>query len=412
MKILIFGGTGKIGSAIAWDLVKQEAVEAVGLVGRRRRALEDVKKWVNSKKIALHSLDIADKKQTQKLMQKYDVGINALPDRRTSYTTMAAAAEAGFSLVDMLEEYHRRPDAYELEGLKLPKKMTLNQYGDWIHETAIKNGATLLDGIGFAPGLSNITVGEAIRKLDTAESAVARVGGIPSKAASMRHPLKYMITWAFWHVLREYMVKLYVLKGGKMVEVNALTDRERFRFQKFGKDEELTCAVTPGMPSFIYTRTQLNEFAEKTIRWPGHFEAVDSLKEIGLLDLDPISFQGEKIVPRDFLLAMIEPKLRAQKGDTDVCVMYNTVIGTKNGKKTRIDYYMWDEADTKNNISSMSRVTGFPSGISSMLIASGDISQKGIATPEDCFVGPVYTRFMDELKKRNIIILEEVQTIG
>lgn len=412
MKILIFGGTGKIGSAIAWDLVKQGTVETVGLVGRRRKALEEVKNWVKSKKVVLHSLDISEKKQTQKLMQKYDVGINALPDRRTSYSTMAAAAEAGFSLVDMLEEYHRRPDAYELEGLNLPKKMTLNQYGDWIHQTAIKNGATLLDGIGFAPGLSNITVGEAIRKLDTAESAIARVGGIPSKAASMRHPMKYMITWAFWHVLREYMVKLYVLKGGKMVEVNALTDRERFRFQKFGKNEELTCAVTPGMPSFIYTRAGLNEFAEKTIRWPGHFEAIDSLKEIGMLDLEPIQFQGKKVVPRDFLLAMIEPKLRAQKGDTDVCVMYNTVVGMKNGRKTKIEYFMWDEADTRNNISSMARVTGFPSAISAMMIAGGEIAKKGIVPPEDCIEGAVYTKMMDELRKRNIVILEEVHAVG
>ena len=412
MKILIFGGTGKIGSAVAWDLVKQEAVKCVGLVGRRRKALLDVKKWVGSNKIVTHSLDITDKRQTQQLMQKYDVGVNALPDRRTSYSVFHAAAEAGFSLVDMLEEYHQRPDAYELEGLKLPKKMTLNKYGDWLHETAKKSGATLLDGIGFAPGLSNITVGEAIRKLDVAESAIARVGGIPCKEASLRHPLKYMITWAFWHVLREYMVKLYVRKDGKVVEVDALTDRERFRFQKFGQDEELTCAVTPGMPSFIYTRPQLKEFAEKTVRWPGHFDAVDELKKIGLLDTEPVKYDGMKVVPRDFLLSMIEPRLRAKKGETDVCVMYNTVVGTKDGRKTRIEHFMWDVADTKNNISSMARVTGFPSAIAAMLIASGDISQKGIVAPEDAFVGSVYNKMMEALKKRNIDILEETQVIG
>ncbi len=411
MKILIFGGTGKIGSAVAWDLAKEDAVESIGLVGRRRKALDDVRKWVKSKKIVVHSLDITDKKQTQKIMAKYDVGVNALPDRRTSYAVFHAAAEAGFSTVDMLEEYHLRPDAYELEGLKLPKGMTLNKYGDWLHETAKKNGATLLDGIGFAPGLSNITVGEAIRKLDVTESAIARVGGIPSKEAARRHPLRYMITWAFWHVLREYMVKLYVRKDGKVVEVDALTDRERFRFQQFGVDEELTCAVTPGMPSFIYTRPQLKDFAEKTIRWPGHFEGVDTLKEIGLLNLDPVIFNGKKIVPREFLLSMIEPRLRPNKGETDVCVMYNTVIGTKNGRKTKIEYFMWDEADKQNNISSMARVTGFPSGISAMLIASGDISEKGIVAPEDAFIGPTYDKMMQALKKRNINIREEMQTI-
>jgi lysine 6-dehydrogenase len=165
----------------------------------------------------------------------------------------------------MLEEYHRRPDAYETEHLVLPKGMTLDQYGDYLHETAPRNRVTFMDGIGFAPGLSNITCGEGIRKLDKAESAIARVGGIPSKAAAAGRPLRYMITWAFWHVLREYMIKVNVLKDGRLVEVNALMGRECFQFDKFGRNETLECAITPGMPSFIFTRPQLREFAEKQI---------------------------------------------------------------------------------------------------------------------------------------------------
>jgi len=407
MKILVFGGSGKIGTAVAWDLVRRDDVETVGLIGRRRNALEKVKKWLGSEKVRIHAVDIMLIKKTIPVMKKYDVGVIALPDRRTSYQLVDTAIEAGLHVVDMLEEYHRRPDAYELEGLTLPKKMTLNQYGDWLHERAIKNGVTFMDGIGFAPGLSNVTVGEAIRKLDTVESVIARVGGIPSKESAQRHPLRYMITWAFWHVLREYMVKLYVLKGGKMVEVKALTDRERFRFNKFGVDEELECAVTPGMPSFMYSRTQLKEFAEKTIRWPGHFPAIDTLKECGLLDLDPVIHNGRKIVPRDFLLRMIEPRLRQQEGDTDVCVMYNTVIGTRGGRKTKIEYFMWDVADTNLKMSSMARVTGFPSAIGAWLIGKGLITIRGIVPPEDCIEGEAYRVFMEEIKKRGINILEE-----
>ena len=73
--------------------------------------------------------------------------------------------------------------------------------------------------VGFAPGLSNITCGEAIRKLDVAESAIARVGGIPRKDVAARNPLRYMITWAFWHVLREYVIKVNVLKDGSVGRV-------------------------------------------------------------------------------------------------------------------------------------------------------------------------------------------------
>ncbi len=407
MKVLVFGGSGAIGRAVAWDLAKDGEVKAIGIVGRRKEALDETKEWIGSDKVIPQPLDILNREETKKLMGLYDVGIIALPDRRTSYSLIHSAVEAGLHIVDMLEEYHRRPDAYETEGLQIPKGMDLNEYGDWIHETAIKNDVTFVDGMGFAPGLSNVTVGEGIRKLDKAETAVARVGGIPSKDAAANHPLRYMITWAFEHVLREYMVKLNVIQGGEIVEVDALIDRERFKFDKLGVDEELECAVTPGMPSFIFTRPELKEFAEKTVRWPGHFDGVQTLKEIGLLDLDPVEFEGQEIVPREFLLSLITPRLKPQKGETDVCVMWNTVTGTKDKKKVRVDYYMWDEADTELGMSSMARVTGFSCAITARFIAEGKIERKGIVAPEDAMEGPVYDEFVAELIKRNIDILEE-----
>jgi len=408
MKHLVFGGSGAIGRAVVWDMAGDKDVESLGIVGRREEALLKVKNWIGSPKVKIHTLDILNREETKRLMREYDVGIVALPDRKTSYSLLHSAAEAGFSIIDILEEYHRRPDRYETEGLELPEGLSLPEYGDWIHNKAVENGATIIDGMGFAPGLSNITLGEGIRKLEKAETAIARVGGIPSKEASLRHPLRYVITWAFEHVLREYMVKVDVKKEGRIVEVDALSDREHFRFDRFGKDEELVCAVTPGMPSFIHTRPELKEFAEKTIRWPGHFEGIDAFKETGLLDLEPVKFRGMDISPREFMLSLLTPRLRPEAGETDVCVMWNDLTGIKDGKKVRIDYHMWDEADRENGISSMARVTGFSEAIAARFLAAGEIKQKGIVAPEDAISGDLYTKFMAELKKRNIVVLEEI----
>ena len=409
MKVLVIG-SGEVGTSSAWDLLRDSEVEIVGIVGRRKSSLDRIRKLLGSDKLKLHVLDVTNATDMKALMQQYDVGIVSLPDRRTSYRTLETAIEARFNTVDILEEYHRRPDRYETEGINIPHQMTLEEYGGWLHERAMENEVIVVDGLGFAPGLSNITTGEAIRKMDKAESAIARVGGIPTKEASVKYPLKYMITWAFEHVLREYMIQVEVIKNGKVVEVPALSDRETFRFAKLGKNEELECAITPGMPSYIYTRPQLNEFAEKTIRWPGHYEGIDTLKEFGMLDLTPVEFSGMKIVPRDFILSLIGPKLKAAEGDTDVCVMQNTVSGTKNGHKMRIDYYMWEEADKDNGISAMGRVTGFPAAIGAKLVGRGEIENKGIVAPEDAIEGRVYRNFMDELAKKHITILEVIET--
>ena len=406
MKILIFGGSGKIGRAVAWDLAADKDVEAIGLVGRHRASLQDTKDWVGSKKIVLHALDVCRKTDVIALMKKYDASVCVLPDRKTSYKILHCSVEAGVSSVDALEEFHRTPDPYEIEGLEIPRGMDLETYADWLHRQALKNKVTFIDGMGFAPGISNVTCGQAIRKLDTAEKVVARVGGIPSKEASLKHPLRYMITWAFWHVLREYMIKLKVIKNGKIVEVEAATDLERFRFNRLGKDEDLECAVTPGMPSFLLTRPTLKEFAEKTVRWPGHWEGILTLKECGLLDTKPVRFEGARIPPRDFLSHLITPRLQPGPGETDVCVMYNTVEGTKDGKRIRIEYFMWDEADPEHNISSMMRVTGFPVAITARMLAQKMIKETGIVAPEDAFYGNNHQHFMAELDRRKIRILE------
>jgi lysine 6-dehydrogenase len=412
MNILIFGGSGKIGAAVAWDLFKVNDVGVVGLIGRREDALERTKTWIDNPKIRTHILDVADTRAVKGLMQQYDVGVIALPDRKTSYKVVETAIEAGLNIVDMLEEYHRRPDPYEVEGLETPDGMNVVDYGEWLHNRAVERGVTLLDGMGFAPGISNITLGEGIRNLDRAESAIARVGGIPSKDAAGKHPLGYMITWAFEHVLREYMVRVRIIKGGEIVEVDAASDLEDFRFTSFGKDEALECAITPGMPSFIHTRPELSEFMEKTIRWPGHWQGIQVLKECGMFDLQPLEIRGVKIAPREFLLAVIEPKLRSRVGDTDVCVMWNTLVGMKDGQKTRINYYLWDEADTKNGISAMARVTGFSAAIGALFMGRGMITSKGIVPPEDGIKGELYTVFVNELRKRNIQVIEIPETIG
>ncbi len=47
MKVLVFGGSGKMGSAVAWDLAKNSKVREVGVIGitgRRENALEKTTK--------------------------------------------------------------------------------------------------------------------------------------------------------------------------------------------------------------------------------------------------------------------------------------------------------------------------------------------------------------------------------
>ena len=411
MKVLAIGAAGKMGRAVVSYLANDPNVEIVGLLDTQESVLRDLTRGDPMGKFRLHPLDIHCIEDVKAVMKQYDVGVVTLPNRRLSYKVMEAAIEARLDLVDVLEEYHRRPDTYQTEGFIIPPEFQNSaEYGERLHEKAIRNDVLILDGMGFAPGLSNITTAHGISLLDSTETAVARVGGIPDIECCAKHPLRYMTTWSLEHVLREYSVKTQILKDGKYTEVQALYDEEAFKFNELGIDENLECAVTPGMPSFIYTHPELQYFAEKTVRWPGHYQGVRTLIECGLFDETPIDFEGVKISPRKFLLQTINPLLVPQQGDGDVCVMYNTVTGIKNNLPHKVEYFMWEQADKE--FSAMARVTSFPAAIGAKLIGMNKIGLKGVLAPEECILGENYTWFLDELKEKNITIKEKVYPLG
>lgn len=412
MKALIFGA-GRQAKGVAWYLAKKSDFDQIGILSRSEGPIEDIIDFVESERFKKYVVDVIEETERLKeVMKEYDVGINALPTRKTCYATVEAALDVGLDMIDMLEEYHRRPDPYEVEGLEIPEGMSVEEYGESLHEKAVENDVTFISGMGFAPGITNFTLGEGLREMDKGKTAIARCGGIPDEEAVDNHPLKYMITWAFDHVLREYNIKSPALKDGEMTEMEALTEHTKFNFDKFGADLELECAVTPGMPSYVHTRPDLDNTYEKTIRWAGHYDIIKEFKESGLLDTEPIEVDGKEVVPREFLSQVITPKLKPNEGERDMCVMWNTAEGEKDGKSVKIDYYMLDREDPKMGLTGMQRTTCFPPAISAEMIAKGEISETGIITPEDSIKGDIYNKMIERLEEVGVEILKEKKIVG
>jgi lysine 6-dehydrogenase len=88
--------------------------------------------------------------------------------------------------------------------------------------------------------------------------------------------------------------------------------------------------------------------------------------------------------------------------------MWNTITGTKNGRRTVINYYLWDEADKNNGISAMARVTGYSAAVGALFLGRGMLTQKGIVPPEDGIQGEIYSLFMDELSRRAIRVINQI----
>ncbi|MCF8067926.1 MAG: saccharopine dehydrogenase NADP-binding domain-containing protein [Desulfobacterales bacterium] len=407
MKILVIG-CGKMGSVIAWDLSKYNDIETIGLADPYAPSLEKASKRIQGKNVETYLLKGNYRKQLIELMQSYDVSIGAQPTIKQGNELIEDAIEAEVNLVDIIGEYYRRPNEAYLDGFNVPQGMTGGEYGEILHRRAKDKNITILCCIGFAPGLSNLTLGYGISQMDKAETAIARVGGMPDIKVAEKYPMKYMATWCWDQAIDSAMDETRILKDGKLQYAKAMSEYERFRFQELGKDVELEAFLTPGMDSFIFTRPELKSCYEKTIRWPGYKDYMSFLESCGFFDLKPIVFNGQEIVPREISARIMEPGLMAKKGDTDVSIMWNTVTGEKAGRSAQIDYYMWVDSDTENRISSMGRATAYPASVSAVMMGRGRFTNRGILTPEDAFDEDCYQFLLRELKNKGIIIEESI----
>lgn len=80
MNILILGGSGIQGSAVALDMLKKENIK-VTIAGRRRETLQRIFSWLQSEKLKIEPVDVSDRNSLVQLIKegKFDIVICSVP---------------------------------------------------------------------------------------------------------------------------------------------------------------------------------------------------------------------------------------------------------------------------------------------------------------------------------------------
>ncbi|NHJ39901.1 MAG: hypothetical protein FK731_07695, partial [Asgard group archaeon] len=94
---------------------------------------------------------------------------------------------------------------------------------------------------------------------------------------------------------------------------------------------------------------------------------------------------------------------------TDVTLVRVAVIGYNNKEKKKISYQIIDYFDEENNLTSMMRMTSFPTAITARMMANGTITKKGVIVQEFNIPSDI---MIDELRKRKINIDVKEEIIG
>jgi lysine 6-dehydrogenase len=381
MRMLVLGA-GLQGSACAYDLLQNPDVKEVRLADLKVEHIAPFLAPYSGKRLLPTHLDVRDADAVRALMRESDAVMSAIP-YYFNLELATLAAEVGVHFCDLGGNTEIVFKQKELDAKAKAKNVTI------------------IPDCGLAPGMVNILAQYGIDRLDEVSAVRIFVGGLPQKPEP---PLNYQIVYSLEGVLDYYTTLSWVVRNGKPTQVKALSERVPVQFPK--PVGELEAFHTAGGLSTMAWRYEgkIPTMEYKTLRYPGHAEMMEAVREMGLLDLDPVDVKGMKVIPRDAFIATVGPKLTKPEGK-DLVALRVTVEGKKGGKTQTISFELVDRYDEKHGISAMMRTTGYSLSITGQMQARREVGPAGVHTPDECMPPKKY---IDELGKRGIEIRETV----
>ena len=377
MKMLVLGA-GYQGSACAYDLLQNPEVTEVRLADLHTEHLAEFLGPYSGDRLIFTPLDVRNTEAVRALMGQCDAVMSAIP-YYFNFELAELAVEAGVHFSDL---------GGNTEIVFKQKTLDLK---------AKEKGITVIPDCGLAPGMVNILAEHAINQLDKVYSVRIFVGGLPQNPEP---PLNYQIVYSLEGVLDYYTTLSWVLREGKRTQVKALSEVEKVTFDgTVGQLEGFHTAGGLSTMAFRY-EGKIPSMEYKTLRYPGHAAIMEAIRELGLLEMNPVDVKGVKVVPRDLVVAAMGPRLTKPNGK-DLVALRVFAEGTKGGKPKRVGWEMVDFYDDKHDISAMERSTGYSLSITGQMQVRGEIGKAGVFTPDEAIPAEKYVA---ELAKRGVEI--------
>jgi len=263
MKLMVIG-SGMMGSAAAFDMARSPEVSAVTLADSNGALSREVAARINriteAKKVRAATLDASDEKAAAKLMSGHDGVLSAVP-YFLNLGLAKAAIQAHCHFADLGGN-----NTVVRQELALSKQ-------------AEKRGVALAPDCGLSPGMASILGGELVRRLGgRADALRLYVGGLPEQPTP---PFHYQLVFSVEGLINEYVEPARILRKGKLTTIDPLTEPEDFHIAGFPPLVAFhTSGGTSTLPETFEGR--VGECFEKTLRYPGHYDLLCELNELGL----------------------------------------------------------------------------------------------------------------------------------
>lgn len=371
-------GAGMQGTAAAYDLAKFSDPEVIIMgdvsLDQAQANADRVNSLVGRNICKAKQVDALDPESLHKFLEPADVVLSCVPYWMHPRVA-GVAVRAKTHMLDMGGDTN-----VTWETLK-------------VDELAKKEGVTIVPDTGLAPGLVNNLATYFMESFDETESVKMYCGGLPQNP---KPPFNYKLVFNIEGLVTEYMHNSDIIRDGKRTQVETLTELEPLTIDGLGQMEAFH--TSGGASTAPYTfEGKLDSYEYKTIRFPGHCERMRIFLDYGFWDDKPVKTRSGEAIPREIFCQLMGEGLR-DPADMDQILVRGVGVGTKNGKRMKMQIDIHDKQDEATGFSAMERMTGFSTSINAIHVSEGNCPA-GAIRYELCVPGK---KFVEELQKRGI----------
>ena len=402
-RVLVIGCGGVAQVAIQKCCQNSEVFTELCIASRTKSKCDALKEKLEGKTstvVTTAQVDADNVDEVIELIRSYqpDVVLNvALPYQ--DLTIMDACLACGVHYVDTANYEPENTEDPEWRKIyeKRCKELGFSAYFDyswqWAYDQKFKDaGLTALLGTGFDPGVTSVFSAYALKhyfdEIHTIDILDCNGGDHGYPFATNFNPEVN---------LREVSAPGSYWEDGHWVEVPAMSIKREYDFPQVGmKDmyllhhEEIEALAKniPGVKRIRFFMT----FGQS------YLTHMKCLENVGMLSTTPINFNGQEIVPIQFLKALLpDPASLGPRtvGKTNIGCIFT---GVKDGKeKTIFIYNVCDHQECYKELGSqaISYTTGVPAMIGTALVATGVWNKRGTLTTDEFDPDP----YMEMLNK-------------
>jgi saccharopine dehydrogenase (NAD+, L-lysine-forming) len=264
------------------------------------------------------------------------------------------------------------------------------------HDRFKKAGIMALLGCGFDPGVTNIFCAHAMKnhfdRIDTVDIIDCNAGD---------HGLPFATNFNPEINIREVSAKGKYWQDGKWVETAPLSVKKTFDFPGQIGPRDMYLMYHEEMESLVVNIPSVKRMRFWMTFGQSYLTHLRVLDNVGMTRIDPVEFQGHKIVPLQFLKALLpDPGSLGPRTKGKTCIGC-WIEGVKDGKPRR--YYIYNICDHQEcfrevGAQAISYTTGVPAMIGAKMMLTGKWRGKGVFNVEQFDPKP----FMDELGPRGL----------